>query len=194
MIRWAARLEVAVVVVVIALLAVGPRVGAFRAIVVLGPSMGHTLPLGSVVVSPPEPVAAVKVGQIISFRSPVGSHQVETHRVVRILHGGAHPVIWTKGDANATRDPWTARINGTTVWQARADMPYIGYAVRALRSPAAHLALVVGAPALWALIGLWSLWGPELPLPRRRRRPLGAHSPGRGGAVQVAGTGGTGSR
>src|SRR5439155_1538747 len=88
----------------------------------------------------------VRVGQVISYQVPVGAHQVETHRVVRILRGGAHPVVQTKGDANNRRDPWTARLEGRTAWRLALVVPYGGYVVNALRSPRLHVATTSGGP------------------------------------------------
>lgn len=193
--RALASLALVVVAAVTLLAGIGHRVGAFRPIVVLGPSMGHTLPLGSVVVSTQEPAGAIRVGQIVSFRAPVGDHQVETHRVVRVVSAGPHPVVWTKGDANATRDPWTMRVDGSTVWVARTDIPYAGYALRALRSRAAHDLLVVAVPGLWAALGLWSLWAPGAPGAPAAPAESGAPAaPGAPGTGRAGGTGRPGRR
>lgn len=173
--RWAGRAVLGAAIACVLVVGVGPRLGLYRLMVVLGPSMGRTLPLGSLVVSTPEPSRDIAVGQIISFHSPVGDHQVETHRVVRVLSGGAHPIVWTRGDANATRDPWTARVDSTTVWRVRGDLPGVGYAIRLLRGPALRALLVGVLPGAWAAIGLWAVWAPT-GSPRRRS---GRHRPAR---------------
>ena len=48
----------------------------------------------------PEATADVRVGEVISYKIPVEDHHVETHRIVRIISAGRHPVVVTKGDAN----------------------------------------------------------------------------------------------
>jgi signal peptidase len=167
------RLAGRALLVPIALLFVGlavlPRLGLYRPLTVLSGSMRPTFDPGDLVIVRPEPVSAVRVGQVISYKVPVGAHQVETHRVLKILKGGAHPVIQTQGDANNWRDPWTAQLQGTTAWRLTAVIPYGGYAINALRGRAAHLATVVVAPLLLCLLLLAQLWGVSPNLPRRAR-------------------------
>ncbi|MGH9056173.1 MAG: hypothetical protein ACRDYY_09995 [Acidimicrobiales bacterium] len=58
-------------------------------------------------------------------------------------------------------------------------IPWAGYAVRDLQRPAVHLILVVGAPLLWALLCMWSIWRPVMQLGRARARARarrGAHA------------------
>ena len=163
----AALIPVGVLFIGIALL---PRFGLYRPLTVLSGSMRPTFDPGDLVIVRPEPVAAVRVGQVISYAVPVGAHQVETHRIIRILERGAHPVVQTQGDANNWRDPWTARLQGRTAWRLTAVVPYGGYVINALRSRTAHFATVVGAPALIALLLLGQLWGVALSLPPRGAR------------------------
>ena len=150
-------------------LAVLPRLGLYRPLTVLSGSMRPTFDPGDLVLVRPEPIRDVKVGQVISYSVPVGLHQVETHRVIRILKGGAHPVIQTQGDANNWRDPWTAKLQGQTAWRLSFVIPYGGYAINALRSRTAHLATVVVAPLLVCLLLLAQLWGISLPSVRGAR-------------------------
>jgi signal peptidase len=146
--------------------AVGPRFGLYRPLTVLSGSMRPTFNPGDLVIVRPEPLRDVRAGQVIAYQVPVGVHQVETHRIVRVLHGGAHPVVQTKGDANNVRDPWTAKLSGTTAWRLAVVVPYGGYVINALRSRELHFAALVVAPGLVALLLLANLWGV---LPRRRR-------------------------
>jgi signal peptidase len=130
---------------------------------VLSGSMRPTFNPGDLVIVRPEPIREVRVGQVISYSVPVGARQVETHRVIRVLSGGAHPVIQTQGDANNWRDPWTAQLRGRTAWRLAVVIPYAGYAINALRSRTLHVATVVGAPAALCLLLLAQLWGVSLP-------------------------------
>jgi signal peptidase I len=154
------------VVLVVALLALaglglGPRTGAYRTLTVLSGSMRPLFGAGDVVIATPEPTRDLKVGQVITYSIPVGDHHVETHRVIRILKHGAHPVIWTKGDANPIRDPWTARLAQPTVWRQRWVIPYAGYLVMWLREPALRTLLVVLTPLFLAMVWLYEIWKPE---------------------------------
>ncbi len=157
------------------LLAVLPHLGWYRPVTVLSGSMRPTFAPGDLIIVRPEPVSEVRAGQVITYRLPFGSHQVETHRVIRVLRPGPHPVIQTQGDANNWRDPWTARLTGRTAWRLGFVIPYGGYAINWLRRPAVHVAAVVVAPIVLALLALAHLWGLTDALSRRvgviRRRP-----------------------
>lgn len=146
-------------------LAVGPRLLPYRTVTMLTGSMRPTIPVGAVAVDVAEPLSALRAGQIISFHAPVAGQPVVTHRVVSVQHRDGRVLIRTRGDANSGQDPWIAVVHGTTVWRVRAVIPHLGSAVRALRSPSLHLALVWVAPAAllaWLLAAIW--------MPSRRSR------------------------
>ena len=121
--------------------------------------MRPTFSPGDMVIVVPEPVGAVRVGQVISYQVPVGIHQVETHRIVRILQGGPHPTVQTQGDANNYHDPWTAKLEGNTAWRMVAVVPHLGYVVNFLRGRSLQLVAIFVAPALLALLLLSEIWG-----------------------------------
>jgi signal peptidase len=156
---WLQRALLGGALVLLLALAVFPRFGLYRPVTVLSGSMRPTFSPGDMVLVAPEPISSVRVGQVISYRVPVGAHQVETHRVIRILHGGTHPVIQTQGDANNWPDPWTARLEGKTAWRLVGVIPHLGYAVNWLRGPAVRMAAVIVAPALLVLLMLLDIWG-----------------------------------
>ena len=139
----------AVVVAVAALVGVGlaPRLGFYRPLTVLSGSMRPVFAPGDVVVVTPERLRDVRAGQIITYAIPISDHHVETHRVVRVVGGGDHPVVITKGDANAAADPWKAELSGPTVWRYRFRIPMLGRAIVALRDPLVHKLTVLLLPA-----------------------------------------------
>jgi signal peptidase len=144
-------------------LVVGPVLGLYRTVTVLSGSMQPTFGPGDVIVVLPEPVAALRAGQVISFRSPIGTHQVETHRVATVLRPGDEPIVQTKGDANDTLDPWKAQLHGSTLWRYRLRVPLLGYPLLLLREPLLRRACVFLLPALLALWGLVRVWRPVRP-------------------------------
>jgi signal peptidase len=165
--RRALLVLVAVLFVGIAVL---PRLGLYRPETVLSGSMRPTFDPGDLIIVRPMPVSDVRVGDVISYSVPVGAHQVETHRVIRVIHGGADPVIQTQGDANNWHDPWTAKLQGKTAWRLSLVIPYAGYAINALRGRTLHLAAVVVTPLLVGLLLLAQLWGISLTPAARRAR------------------------
>jgi signal peptidase I len=135
-----------------------PRTGWYRPVTVLSGSMAPAFSPGDMVIVTPEPLRDVRVGQIISYRIPVGDHHIQSHRVIKIVRRGAHPVVRTKGDANETADPWTAKLHGTTAWRVRAVLPKVGWVVFWFRSPLVHALTVLLAPLMLALIGVAQIW------------------------------------
>jgi signal peptidase I len=135
-----------------------PRTGWYRPVTVLSGSMRPTFAAGDVIVVTPEPLRDVRVGQIISYRIPIGDHHVQTHRVTRVTRTGGHILVRTKGDANTTADPWTAELHGTTAWRVRAVVPKLGWAIFWFRSPLVHRLTVLAAPLLLALLAVIGIW------------------------------------
>ena len=160
MLQWSLVLAAATAALGLGVL---PRLGEYRTLTVLSSSMVPTFRPGDIVVVRPEPLRDLRVGQVITYQVPVGARQVETHRVVKIIRGlgSDHPVIQTKGDANTGLDPWTAQLEGTTVWHLEAVIPKAGYAVNALRNRVFHIASLLVLPALLALLALRRLWASE---------------------------------
>ncbi len=156
---WSQRALLALALALFLAIALLPRLGLYRPVTVLSGSMRPTFAPGDMVIVTPEPVSAVRVGQVISYRVPEGVHQVETHRIVKILQRGAHPVVQTQGDANNWPDPWTAKLEGNTAWRLRAVIPHLGYVVNWLRGRSLRTAAIVVAPALLALLMLSEIWG-----------------------------------
>ena len=145
-----------------------PHLGLYRPATVLSGSMRPTFNPGDLIVVRPEPLRDVRVGQVISYSVPVGDHRIETHRVIRIIQGGDHPVVQTQGDANNWRDPWVARLQGTTAWRLSVVIPYGGYVISTMRSHTLHTLSIVVVPVALALLFLSYLWG--LPGSLRRLR------------------------
>ena len=156
-VRWGAALVALVALVGLAVL---PHLGMYRTLTVLTASMKPTFSPGDVVVVRPEPIQHLRVGQVISYQVPVGVHQVETHRVVKILRGRGTttPVIQTKGDNNTVLDPWTAKLSGATVYRLVAVVPKAGYAVNFMRGRIFHVVSVFLIPALMAFFALAHIW------------------------------------
>jgi signal peptidase len=155
---WAGTLAAVVAALGLGVL---PHLGVYRTLTVLSASMKPTFSPGDVVIVRPEPIQRLRVGQVISYAVPVGVHQVETHRVVAILRGQGTttPVVQTKGDNNSVVDPWTAQLNGSTVWRLEAVVPKVGYAINLMRGRTFHLFSVILIPALLAIFAVARMWG-----------------------------------
>ncbi|MCU1452822.1 MAG: signal peptidase [Acidimicrobiales bacterium] len=139
----------------------GPRSGRYRVVTVLTGSMRPTADPGSLVIDTPERLSALRLGDVITYSTPIGDHPVISHRIVAIKGAGtAHPIVRTKGDANPAADPWEARLEGTTVWRVRYSFRHVGAAIRLLRAPQTRRFATFGAPLLLAAIWLREIWSP----------------------------------
>ena len=140
------------------LIGIGPHLGWYQTATVLSGSMRPTFAPGDLLVLRPEPISSVRVGQVITYAIPISDHHVESHRVVSVAHRGRYTVVQTKGDANATRDPWTAVLHGDRAWREAGVVPYAGRLVIWLREPYPHLFSMLLAPVLFVLLGLVRIW------------------------------------
>jgi signal peptidase len=132
-----------------------PALRGTRPWVVLSGSMEPEVPVGSLVFVRPGDVASVGVGDIITFdvpRSANGRGGVPTtHRVVGVDRDGSGLAFQTKGDANATEDPWTVPADSVR-GRALFAVPYLGFVSVFVRSPFGFVLLVV-VPALLLVAG-----------------------------------------
>jgi signal peptidase len=85
------------------------------------------------------------VGQPIAF---VVDGAVITHRLVAI---SAEGIITTKGDANATPDPWHVRTSAI-IGGVVASPPELGYWIIYLRNPVGLISILV------AILLVWQVW------------------------------------
>jgi signal peptidase I len=121
----------------------GSDAGYVRLLPILSGSMAPEFPTGSLVIATPVPLTSIRTGEVIVYREPVGAQRLIAHRIVRVVSSGAHPIVLTKGDANAAADPWSAHLEGRQVWVVRTGIPFLGYAtVYAKRALAALLVLL----------------------------------------------------
>lgn len=142
-------------------LAVGPHLLGYRTSTMLTGSMAPGIEPGDVVVTVPKPATDLEVGDVITYQIPVEDHRVETHRVTEVKHQDGAVVFRTKGDANDNDDPWTATVEGDTVWEMRGVVPEVGTAIRVLRSPAVQHGVLWVALGGLLLLGLASIWRTE---------------------------------
>jgi signal peptidase I len=128
--------------VVLALLA--PRFG-WRADTVLSGSMEPGLPVGCVQVTKPVKAEAIKVGDIITFRSPT-SGKMTSHRVTAVEEGQSYQ-FRTKGDANEDADPYSVPAHNV-VGRVCFKLSHVGYVVEYLKTPIGFILLGLCGVAL----------------------------------------------
>ncbi len=176
--KWLGRIALFAGVAIAAVMLV-PAVFGFQRYVITGDSMTGVYDRGSIVYSELVPKDELAVGDVITYDPPAGKAVpgLVTHRIIAIRQSpSGQPVLRTKGDANATVDPYRFRLEGSEQARAVAGIPYLGYAFAALGIREVRMA-VIGVPALviaFALLaGLWRDVGDEA-----RAAATGAHATG----------------
>ena len=156
-----------VVVSIIAVTA-GMALGRWRFAVIDSGSMRPALDPGDVAVMIAEPVADLRIGQIVAFHPP-GQPITVAHRVVSIERTAAGVVIRTKGDANSAIDRWHATLTGPAVFHETLRLPRLGYVVVFTEQRWVRFAVLLMTVLSTAAVMLVSIWRGNT----RRRHPPG---------------------
>lgn len=164
MARRAARVVSTLVVaagLLFGLVLVLPALFGWQRYVIVSGSMTGTYDRGSLVLDEVVPVDSLKVGDVITYKPPAGSgpEGLVTHRIASITANKlGNKVFRTKGDANASADPWTFNLANREQARVRVGIPYAGFVLAALSRRDLRM-LIVGVPAaLIALMTLAGLW------------------------------------
>lgn len=139
------------------LLALGATLAGVRLVPVLSGSMAPHLPVGSLALTTPVSPQQVRPGMVLAFRPPApydtGGRAV-MHRVLAVSRDdppGTPAWAGTRGDANASADPWhLALAPGTQLGRERFVVPALGRLLAGGRRTAVPVA---AALVLFALAG-----------------------------------------
>lgn len=152
-------------VLIIAALMLVPTVLGYQRYVLVSGSMTPAIPTGSVVYDRAVPVEELEVGDVITFVPPP-QFEIKTpvtHRIVDISSAEpGHPVgervYRTKGDANASPDPWQMTLDRPTQARVEHHIEKLGYVYLALSNRWVQL-FALALPALVimvvVLVALW---------------------------------------
>lgn len=162
--RWGALLPAAVlgivVLVPLAVLMITVLLLGWQLQVIETGSMAPRIAAGSVAVVEQIDAADVRAGMVIVFEDPARHGRLVAHRAVKRLPGEG-PVWQTRGDANASPDPYPVHAQEIT-GRVRWTIPRLGSVASALDTPITP-ALLIGLPLLL-------LAASEIADHRRRRR------------------------
>jgi len=131
-----------------------PRFG-WRVDTVFSGSMEPELKVGGVVVTRPVEPEEIKVGDILTFYSPLGE-QLTSHRVIAVEQGSSLHFS-TKGDANEDADPFTLPPENV-VGKVCFHLPLFGYVTQFVKTPLGFL-LTLCLPGLIIIVmELRNIW------------------------------------
>lgn len=145
------------ILAIIGALLVYPSISGYTAVAIKGPSMGNTLPIGSLAYV--DRSATPQEGMIVTYLS--GTEYV-THRLLADISGNGD--LWTtKGDANAERDDYFVETDNI-IGEVVSYIPTIGVIRQALEQTEvmAFVILLAIVILFWPL-----LWGTD-PVPQAR--------------------------
>lgn len=144
--------------------------GGYRVFSVATGSMEPTISTGSVVLAKRvTDVAALGVGDVVTFQQPGRPEMIITHRVAAAESIGGARLFSTRGDANSSQDPWRisyGHLVGKVVWMA----PALGSVFAWLRSPLAIAGLVWVPVLLLAFHELYTIHSVLLELQLEKRK------------------------
>jgi signal peptidase I len=131
-----------------------------RPFTVMSGSMEPAIHVGDVVVTRPIAPLAARPGDVVTFRDPLDTKRLITHRLRSIEVRGASVHAVTKGDANNAVEHWSVPT-GARIGRVVLRVPRVGYALAVVRGPLGKLLLVVVPALLLGVLELVRIWRPE---------------------------------
>jgi len=135
-------------------------VAGYKPAAVYSGSMVPTLGVGSLAVDRSVRASTVHVGDVVTFQDPFVKGRFVTHRIVRVIHTDHGLAYWTRGDANASRDPWTIQLPDRVgrVW---FSVPDAGYVLWYAHTREVRTALIMLASLIVLIALLQRIWRDE---------------------------------
>lgn len=149
----------------VAAIMLAPPLLGYERYVITGASMSGAIPVGSVVYARPVPVQDLRVGDVITYTPPADANHpsLVTHRIASVGSDArtGDRVFRTKGDANASVDPWTFSLDADLQPRVDHHVPLAGHVLIALSEPRTRMVLIGGPALLIAVLVLLGLWRDE---------------------------------
>ncbi len=164
-----------------------PRIiGHDHAYIVLSGSMVPHFRPGDVVFVDEVPLDSLQPGDVITFRSEVGSTTFFTHRIIEVVENNGQLTFRTKGDANEDADTGVVTA-AMVVGKQVATLPKVGHALTFINTKPGFVALVLAPAWLIVLTQLVYLYR-ELDAADKRRKERKAAAKGLAGAKPTPGS------
>jgi signal peptidase len=179
---WLRRLVLLGCVGALVLLAAQVYAGRYEAHPILSGSMSPGFAVGGVVVAKRVPVSSLAERDVIIFHKPTSPDELVVHRIVGLTTEDGATVIETKGDNNATKDPWQVSLRGGVAYKATHTIPFVGYAALWLHDPATRRYAAFVAAAVLLLAAVIVLMRKERPTKPAAEAATPAEVPAEAGA------------
>lgn len=147
------------VAAVAALLALAALIVAgYKPQVVTSGSMRPQLDRGSLIFVKPTPAQQLRVGDVITFENPIkGGDKLVTHRIVATVNAPEGRGFITRGDANASRDPWKFMVD-ENAGRLAFSIPQVGHLSFLVHSRNGYIALFILPLLALSGIALRHIW------------------------------------
>jgi len=122
---------------------------------VVSGSMEPELKVGAVVITRPVDPEEIKLGDIITFHSPL-SEKLTSHRVMA-AEGGSSFHFQTKGDANEDADAFMLPAENV-VGEVCFHIPYLGYVAQFVKTPLGFLLTLCLPGLIIVVMELRNIW------------------------------------
>jgi len=141
-VNWIGNTLLALVILAMVFFFLAPHLLGMNFFTIYGGSMMPTIPIGSVVAVKSVEASAIKIGDIITFRTGTEAHKVVTHRVVEVSNDSGALSFRTAGDANASPDA-NAVLAENVIGKMWFHMPFLGYLSSLVTTKLGFILLIV---------------------------------------------------
>lgn len=141
-VNWIGNTLLALVILAMVFFFLAPHLLGMNFFTIYGGSMMPTIPIGSVVAVKSVEASAIKIGDIITFRTGTEAHKVVTHRVVEVSNDSGALSFRTAGDANANPDA-NAVFAENVIGKMWFHMPFLGYLSSLVTTKLGFILLIV---------------------------------------------------
>jgi signal peptidase len=125
-VNWIGNILLALVILAMAFFFLAPHFLGMNLFTICGGSMMPAIPIGSVVATKSIEVSAIRVGDIITFRTGTEADNMVTHRVVEVSNDSGTLSFRTAGDSNANPDA-NAVLAENVLGKVWFHVPFLGY-------------------------------------------------------------------
>jgi signal peptidase len=125
-VNWIGNVLLGLVILAMVFFFLAPHFMGMNFFTIYGGSMMPAIPIGSVVAVKSVEASAIKVGDIITFRTGTEADKVVTHRVVEVSNDSGVLRFRTAGDSNAKPDG-SAVLAENVVGKVWFHVPFLGY-------------------------------------------------------------------
>lgn len=149
---WAGAVALTLAAAAAVVVSVAVGTGAWRIAPIRTGAMRPGLPVGGVVVAERVPVSSLAVRDVVLLHPPGDPGATDARRIVSLSRTASATSLQTQADATTRVDPWTLRVDGRSIYEARFSLPLLGYVAVGLGSGPGRIVLIAVGALVVALL------------------------------------------